>query len=280
MRKVRYIIFTLVLFLIILFMKNSKAKAYNLPTFSNVNLGKNIEDVKFREVVKGRGEFYCVDHGGILTDKLTSEYIIVGYIGIQGTTVKAYSEWESGSTAPGTTIENVEYAPYIAGLLYETLINGKGYGTDTYDKSPSAVTQTQYGIWKYWNTFLEQMDSNSGNVSKSNYKSAWGGRGNPSSFSSQMALNNNIKKYEYSAKIFVLYSYNNTEDHWQRLIYGTATKEEKGSMTIKKTWSNYGDVTSSNGSSGLKELYISIRRNDENKSKISDEYENICIKKF
>ncbi len=113
MRKVRYIIFTLVFFLIILFMKNSKAKAYNLPTFSNVNLGQNIGNVRFRDVVKKNGDFYCIDHTGTLTDKLTSNYKIVGYIEIEGTTVKAYSAWESGSAAPGTTIENVEYAPYV-----------------------------------------------------------------------------------------------------------------------------------------------------------------------
>ena len=284
-KKIRYIILVLIFFLMMLFMKNSKAyglpaKEYSLPTLSNVNLGQNIGNVRFRDVVKKNGDFYCIDHTGTLTDKLTSNYKIVGYIEIEGTTVKAYSAWESGSAAPGTTIENVEYAPYIAQLLYETGTYGKGYGTNTYANDRNAVTKAQYGVWKYWNTFLEQMDSNSGNVSKSNYKSAWGGRGNPSSFSSQIALNNNIKKYEYSAKIFVLYSYSQTEDHWQRLIYGTATKEEKSNMTIKKTWSNYGDITASNGSSGLKELYISIRRNDENKSKISDEYENICIKKF
>lgn len=284
MRKVRYIIFTLVFFLIILFMKNSKAKAYNLPTFSNVNLGQNIDDVGYTDVVKSRGEFYCVDHGGILTDKLKSKYIIVGYIEIQGKTVKAYSEWESGSAAPGTTIENVEYAPYIAGLLYETLINGKGYGTKTYANDRNAVTQTQYGIWKYWNTFLEQMDSNSSNASSANYRNSWGGDNTKvqNVFKGTSILENNIKKYEYSAKIFVLYSYDPAKglNHWQRLICGTATKEKKSNMTIKKSWTNYDEIVSQNGSNKLKELYISIRRNDGKQSIISDEYENICIKKI
>ena len=96
MRKVRYIILVLIFFLMMLFMKNSKAKAaYSLPTLSNVNLGQNIDNVNYEDVVKSRGEFYCVDHGGILTGKLKSEYIIVGYIEIQGKTVKAYSK-ESG----------------------------------------------------------------------------------------------------------------------------------------------------------------------------------------
>ena len=198
-KKIRYIILVLIFFLMMLFMKNSKAyglpaKEYSLPTLSNVNLGKNIGNVKYSDVVKENGDFYCIDHTGTLTDKLTSNYKIVGYIEIKGTTVKAYSAWESGSAAPGTTIENVEYAPYIAQLLYETGTYGKGYGTKTYANDRNAVTKAQYGVWKYWNTFLEQMDSNSENVSKSNYKSAWGGRGNPSSFSSQIALNNNIKK--------------------------------------------------------------------------------------
>ena len=70
MRKVRYIIFTLVFFLIILFMKNSKAKAYNLPTFSNVNLGQNIDDVGYTDVVKSRGEFYMIHRAERIVDIL------------------------------------------------------------------------------------------------------------------------------------------------------------------------------------------------------------------
>lgn len=291
-KKIMCIIFILISFLLIFFINSSKVEAYSIPdpkTNTYHKLGENVGSINYSDVVNtsSNRKFYCIDHGGALTDKLSSEYIIVGYMEIDGTTVTYYSNWDDASTkSKHVTAENIDIAPYIAALLNKEDGWGTGYGSAVANKdgTGSGTTKAQRALWSYWNTFLKKIDAATGASSNANNLfTSWGGR-NPDNMETST-----IKKYvdekqdkNFKAYIYVLYCYDEAKlkksDAWQRLLYATTETEEKPSITIDKTWSNLEEAIGD--TSTLKSINVSIRYKDGDNAQgivINDKYENIKI---
>ena len=278
-KRIVQLIISFIFGIAILILSSSKVNGYSIPNAKATGygaLGRNVGDIKYSDVVSAsNSKLYCADHKGNLTNQMVSPYIIVGYMEIDGNTVKYYSNWNKNKSQ-SVTKENITTAPYIAALFNKKDGWGTGYGSSLASSNGSGASKAQKALWTYWGSFLSEVDPSGG------LKTSWCGE-NPSvdrtTIKNYVEKNNDVN---YKAYIYVLYCYSQahggSDARWQRLIYAETETEQKPKITIDKTWTNLSDAIGD--TSSLKSITVSVRYKDGDNASgkvISNDYENIKI---